>query len=132
MARIIQLASLVAFLSAPLVAADCWKTSGAHADKVSGLQKLNDVKDGLSGNYQNGQVKVACIYDASYRTHYHLTIKRGNGSGYISPNTVHDGLYREMDGCERGGHRWDGEWEYKYVPAFCNYIFACLSRTILS
>jgi hypothetical protein len=67
----------------------------------------------MSGKFRDGQKKIACISDYGAGNHYYITVTKANGDGTADAKYLDWGIQREMGGCERGGHSWDGDWEFK-------------------
>lgn len=105
--------SLLPSLVFPLVAADCWSDKGPQADQARGLHLLYPATVLMSGQFRSGQTKFACIDDWDHSVHYYLTVKTSGGDEQVTADFIHRGLHREMAGCRRGGHSWDGHFEFK-------------------
>jgi hypothetical protein len=104
-----QLISLLPPVFSPLVTANCWKDDGPKANKENSLKNIYAHAVLMSSKFRDGQTKIPCIDDYSSGNHYYLTMKRGKGDLEAPAEYLHWGLNREMEGCLRGGHTWDGE-----------------------
>ncbi|KAF2123229.1 hypothetical protein BDV96DRAFT_639769 [Lophiotrema nucula] len=96
-----------------LAAADCWSDSGVRADNTHvGLSNIDAIAAEMQGYFVDEQTKIGCIDDYASGNHFYITVKKSNGQGSIDASVISNGLKKEMGGCTRGGHSWDGDWEY--------------------